>query len=208
MAYYELETMIPAGAELLSAAEEDTIIVEDRITPVTGTYKGRIAGLTTFTAKTGEEFAKITLGCCIYHNDKRYIFDFERVYRADYHMDSELMKLLSLLGVIEDKKARLNLLHNMSVQFTLKDNPKAETSQYKYFVEDIKKVDSLTDAEDLTFYKVPFEFGFKYKAVMAGAKLGQSNPAAMMVPQCKKFSEDLPEDDEEDSYLDSLDDNE
>lgn len=171
----------------ISKDEEVVIDLYDRHTLVTGEYVGRVSRYSQFKAKNGNTFGKIVLGTKMKYGTDEQVVEAERVYVADYHTDSELVQLLTVLGCVEGYKLYPERILNKAVKFILKDNPDATNSRYKYVVSEIVPIDSLPDNLDFRYEKVWDINGFTYVPKFKGK---ESDNHSDTRPSMKQLFED------------------
>lgn len=179
--------------------ENEAIDIKERHTLNTGEYCGKIKDVTTFYSKNHQiSYVKITLGTRMKFDDGDVVVEMERVYREDYHSDSELVKLLEQLGGIEKHKFYPERIRNLPVKFTIKPNENAEEeSRYKVFITDIEVVEKLSEDIDFNYVRV-FDYDkVDYVPTMVGAKSSEDKVHRPII-QSPKI--EFPEDD--DNFLD------
>lgn len=166
----------------------------------TGEHFGRLGYFTTFKSKDKQtNYAKLTMGSRKKFGDEIIIQEVERVYLAEYHSDSELVKMMEKLGAIEEHKFYPGRLLNKPVKFTVKINENAkEDSRYKEMVTDIEPIDELSEDIDFMYVREFTSMGYEYKPVVIGAKKTSHVKRKSIAPNKSKV--EFPEEDEED-YL-------
>lgn len=184
-----LETVIPVGDEIPTGFDKEySIEIQDNYLMDTGEHRGRVGGFSTFVSKDKHtKYAKITLGTRKRFADKDIIQEVDRIFIADYHADSELVKILEMLGAIENHKFYPERLLNVPVKFTVKLNENAtEDSRYKEMVTDIELVDNLSEDIDFQYVRV-FEMDrFVYVPTVVGAKQESDNRQMTMKTSLQK----------------------
>ena len=157
--------------EIMAAEEiEDVAIaIEDNYTMTTGEHVGRIAGYKTFQSKDKQfNYGKLIIGSRKSFDGKTIIQEVDRVFAADYHADSALVKLMQELGAVDGKKFLPNRLVNLPVKFTVKLNESvAQDAIYKIFVADIELIDQLPAEDDFKYVLVQKPYGTEYEPVLS-----------------------------------------
>lgn len=166
----ELSNIIPVGVEEPEQVmEEISIDIEDNYALTTGEHFGRIACYKEFSSKNGIKYGKFTFGTMKRYGDKSIVHEVERVYFADYHNDSELVKLFNATGCIEAKKCYPERVLNIPIKFTITENPET-ASAYKYIISEITPIERLPEEIDFKYVKIFNGIGYDYNPVTLDAK--------------------------------------
>ena len=113
----ELSNVIPVGLEEDDIMEEFSINVEDNYVLTTGEHYGRIACYNEFSSKNCVKYGKFRFGTVKRYGEKSIVHEAERVFFADYHANSELIKLFNTLGCMEGKKVFPDRVLNIPIKF-------------------------------------------------------------------------------------------
>lgn len=166
----ELSNVIPVGIEdPEQVMEEFSINVEDNYTLTTGEHYGRMACYSEFSSKNGIKYGKFRFGTVKRYSEKSIVHEAERVYFADYHTDSELIKLFTSLGCMEGKKVFPDRVLNVPIKFTVADNPEI-ASAYKFIISEIIPIEEMPVDMDFKYVKTFNGIGYDYTAVTSDAK--------------------------------------
>lgn len=181
----ELSDVIPVGVEdPEQVMEELSINVEDNYALTTGEHYGRIACYSEFSSKNGIKYGKFRFGTVKRYSEKSIVHEVERVYFADYHTDSELIKIFNSLRCIEGKKCYPERVLNIPIKFTVVENPE-KASAYQYIISDIEPVEDIPADADFKYVKTFNGIGYDYTAVTLGAK-EEANAKPKVEPSSRK----------------------
>ena len=193
----EVLTEIPVGVEeQINDNTEICFDIEDEYVLTTGMYFGRVAYANVFTAKNNNKYAKITIGIMRRHGDKQIIHEVERVYIADFHANSELVKLLGTLGCIDKRKCYIERVFNKKVEFIVEENPDA-SSNYKYLVTEITPVEEIPEEYDFKYVKTFNGIAYDYNPVLPNASVVSKPEAKIVNPPNANSNNFLFDNDEE-----------
>lgn len=145
--------------------DEFAIDVLDEVIITTGEHIGRISCYKEFTSKTGIKYGKITIGTLGKYEEKSIVHTLERVFFADYHLNSEIVNVFKVLGCMDGKKIYPERLLNKAVKFTIAENPE-KTSRYRTVITEISPIDEIPTDEDFKFVKTFNGKGYDFVAVM------------------------------------------
>lgn len=187
----ELSNVIPIGIEdPEQVMEEFSIEVEDDYVLTTGEHYGRIACYNEFSSKNGIKYGKFRFGTLKKYGDKSIIHEAERVFYADYHSDSELIKLFKTLGCMEGKKCFPNRVLNKAIKFTVAENTET-ASAYKFIISEIMPVEDIPTDMDFKYVKTFNGIGYDYNPVTLDAKEKVKNEAEKQISSRKSFKQIL-----------------
>ena len=166
----ELSNIIPVSIQdPEQVMEEFAISVEDDYILTTGEHYGRIACYREFSSKNGVKYGKFTFGTAKRYGEKSIVHEAERVFFADYHADSELIKLFNSLGCMEGKKVFPERVLNKAIRFTVAENPET-ASAYKFIISEIIPIEEIPADMDFKYIKTFNGIGYDYTAVTLDAK--------------------------------------
>lgn len=187
----ELSNIIPIGIEEPEQVIEDfSIEVEDNYALTTGEHYGRIACYREFSSKNGIKYGKFTFGTVKRYGEKSIVHEVERVYFADYHTDSELIKIFKSFRCIEGKKCYPECVLNLPIKFTVVENPE-KASAYQYIISDIEPVEYIPADMDFKYVKTFNGIGYDYNPVTLDAKEKVKNEAEKQISSRKSFKQIL-----------------
>lgn len=165
-----LLTQIPKGVEEpFDVSSEIFYDIEDEFVLTTGEHYGRIAYANIFTAKNGNTYAKLVMGTVKKYGDKNVVHEIERVYMADFHTNSEMIKLFDKLGCIEKRKCYIGRVLNKKIKFKVEENPESSSS-YKYLVTEIEPVENIPEEYDFEYVRTFNGIGYDYNPILLEAK--------------------------------------
>lgn len=147
--------------------------IEDEFVLTTGEHFGRVAYANTFTAKNGNMYVKLVMGTVKKYGDNTVVHEIERVFMADFHTNSEVVKLFEKFGCIDKRKCYIERVLNKKVKFKVEENPEP-SSAYKYLVTEIEPVDAIPEEYDFEYIKSFNGIGFDYEPILPGVKKAQN----------------------------------
>lgn len=159
--------------------EELSFAIEDDFALRTGEYVGRLASYQSFISKGGIKFAKITIGFMQKLGNKKIIQEVERVFYADYHAGSDLIKFLKDVGCVVGDVCYPERILNKAVKFIIAENTEM-TSPHKFLVTEIKLIDKLSAERDFIYVRKPAVNGFEFIPVANETKKEDSYKESLM----------------------------
>lgn len=204
MAIKKMKESVPVISTEELEIEENEIVLSDKPFLKPGTYYGRCAYTHPFIARNGERFQKMGFGVVQQLDGEKKVVEIDRVFYAEYYMESEFVKTLQKLDVVSGHKAFPERVLNKAVKLTVTYDEEAKDTRFKNRIEEIEAVDDLPEDVDFMYHKILVGGGYEYRPLFHGdePEVMQNDISKMEAPNEIKF--DFDDDSSGDDFLGDL----